>query len=113
VSKIWQAFGEYLPCTQLFAAFLGGMEPAYWVFMPDTAVAVLEEEEEEVLPRCRCGTTRADKHASPECEYSTMGALYLLWGGTSIPVRVNFRCVFCGEIFDSRTSREEMRQHIS
>jgi hypothetical protein len=66
----------------------------------------------ERLPRCRCGTDRTHRAATPEREYSFGGACYLLWGGTSIPTRVNFRCVHCGTVFDRRTDRATCRAHI-
>jgi hypothetical protein len=63
------------------------------------------------LPSCECGTNRLDKHASPEREYTTLGAVYLLWGGTSVPCRVNFRCVRCGELFDSVSGRAQTKPY--
>jgi hypothetical protein len=64
-------------------------------------------------PRCRCGTDRTSRTASPEREYSLAGAAYLLWGGTSVPTRVNFRCIFCGIVFDHCTDREGCRKYIT
>jgi hypothetical protein len=64
------------------------------------------------LPRCRCGTDRTHRAATPEREYSIAGACYLLWGGTSIPTRIRFRCVHCGEVFDQSTERATCRAHI-
>jgi hypothetical protein len=55
------------------------------------------------LPTCRCGTDRTRREATPERDYSVLGALYVCWGGTSIPSRVSFRCVHCGVVFDRRT----------
>jgi hypothetical protein len=64
------------------------------------------------LPTCRCGTDRTRREATPEREYTTLGAIYALWGGTSIPSRVNFRCVHCGVVFDSRADTATRRAHI-
>jgi hypothetical protein len=58
------------------------------------------------LPSCPCGTRRIDRAATPEREYTTRGMLYLLWGGTSVPSRVRFRCVHCGEVFDECVGRK-------
>src|SRR5690349_3169393 len=71
----------------------------------DRAAAPATEERD--LPRCKCGTTRHDPHAAPQREYSMLGAIYLLWGGTCVPSRVNFCCVLCGETFDAVTGRSE------
>ena len=64
-------------------------------------------------PRCRCGTDRTNRAASPEREYSLAGACYLLWGGTSVPTRVRFRCIFCGNVFDECTDRASLRAYIT
>jgi hypothetical protein len=71
------------------------------------------ENEEDDLPTCRCGTHRESKFASGEREYSLMGTLYLLWGGTAIPTTVSFRCVKCGIVFDRVSgSPSTMREYI-
>lgn len=70
------------------------------------------QDNAETHPRCRCGTDRSSRAASPEREYSLAGAAYLLWGGTSVPKRVRFRCVFCGEVFDECTDRATVRAFI-
>jgi hypothetical protein len=67
---------------------------------------------QSTLPTCRCGTDRTRREATPEREYTTLGAIYALWGGTSIPSRVNFRCVHCGVVFDSRADAATRRAHI-
>jgi len=68
---------------------------------------------DDALPRCRCGTDRSNRAASPEREYSLAGACYLLWGGTSVPTRVKFRCIFCGVVFDECTDRQSLRKYIT
>jgi hypothetical protein len=57
-------------------------------------------------PTCTCGTDRTMRAATPEREYSFLGTMYALWGGTAIPIRVNFRCVHCGVVFDGDSERE-------
>jgi hypothetical protein len=52
------------------------------------------------LRTCTCGTDRTQRAATPEREYSLLGTLYALWGGTPVPARVDFRCVHCGVVFD-------------
>ena len=64
------------------------------------------------LPTCRCGTDRTRREATPERDYSVLGAMYALWGGTSIPSRVSFRCVHCGVVFDTRTDLATRRAFI-
>jgi hypothetical protein len=79
--------------------------------VPMNAVSLLPPA--QPLPRCRCGTDRTARTATPEREYTLAGAAYLLWGGTSVPRRVNFRCVYCGVVFDSSTSRAECRKYVT
>jgi hypothetical protein len=62
--------------------------------------------------QCKCGTTRSSKFAVKEREYGFFGVLYLLWGGTSVPTKVSFRCVKCGATFDSTTREAECRRYI-
>jgi hypothetical protein len=59
-------------------------------------------------PTCACGTDRTMRAATPEREYSMLGTMYALWGGTAIPTRVKFRCVHCGVVFDSDSERATM-----
>lgn len=67
---------------------------------------------DDALPTCRCGTDRTRREATPERDYSFLGAVYALWGGTSIPSKVSFRCVLCGEVFDSCSDAATRRAHI-
>lgn len=62
--------------------------------------------------QCPCGTTRGHQHALPEREYSFFGTLYLLWGGTAVPTRVQFRCVHCGVVFDESTAPSVLKKHV-
>jgi hypothetical protein len=61
---------------------------------------------------CPCGTTRDDTFAQPEREYTFLGTLYLLWGGTSVPKKVNFRCIKCQRVFDSSDAPAVRRKYI-
>jgi hypothetical protein len=67
---------------------------------------------DEPLPTCGCGTDRTRREATPEREYTFFGAVYALWGGTSIPSTVRFRCVRCGEVFDAVSDMATRRAFI-
>jgi hypothetical protein len=71
-----------------------------------------EQRLESALPTCKCGTDRTCREATPERDYTLGGILYALWGGTSVPSRVNFRCVRCGVVFDARSDVATRRAHI-
>jgi hypothetical protein len=67
----------------------------------------------EAPARCPCGNARDSKYAVPEREYTTLGAAYLLWGGTAIPTKVAFRCVKCHHVIETiRGSRNTMRSFV-
>jgi hypothetical protein len=65
------------------------------------------------LLRCKCGTDRNSKYCLRDREYSFLGSLYLLWGGTSVPTSVKFRCMKCGHTFDSTSRPSECRNYIT
>jgi hypothetical protein len=67
---------------------------------------------ESALPSCKCGTNRTHRAATPERQYTFMGTLYALWGGTSVPSLVEFRCVHCGVIFDACSDVATRRAYI-
>ncbi len=64
------------------------------------------------LPHCKCGTDRTSKYMVVHRDYSFVRILYLLWGGTSVPTKVSFQCVKCGDVFDSSTRESICRQYI-
>jgi hypothetical protein len=64
------------------------------------------------LPTCKCGTDRTRREATPERDYTFLGTLYALWGGTAIPSRVSFRCVHCGVEFDACSDVATRRAYI-
>jgi hypothetical protein len=72
----------------------------------------LHGPEEEAPPTCKCGTDADSKFCVRDREYGFFGTLYLLWGGTSVPSKVSFRCVKCGETFEVTTSAVECRRYI-
>ena len=56
---------------------------------------------QEAELRCRCkATTRDSEDVIVERDYSLWGLLYLIWGGTSVPTQVSFRCPKCADIFE-------------
>lgn len=64
-------------------------------------------EHEQVL-RCRCkATTRDSEDVIVERDYSLWGLLYLIWGGTSTPTQVSWRCPKCADIFEVSSLEED------
>jgi hypothetical protein len=77
-----------------------------------TAEMTAERLAAPALRTCKCGTDRTCREATPEREYTLLGTLYALWGGTSVPSRVNFRCVHCGVVFDGASDTATRRAFI-
>ena len=71
-----------------------------------------EADDEDELPECKCGTNRTSKFSVVNRDYTFWGLLYLLWGGTSIPSKVSFRCVKCGSLFESTMSRAVCKDNV-
>ncbi len=68
---------------------------------------------EQAQPTCPCGTDRDSKFAVIGRDYTFLGILYLLWGGTAVPRKVTFSCVKCGAAFDSSTAPSVCRRYIA
>jgi hypothetical protein len=64
------------------------------------------------LPHCKCGTDRDSKFSVCHRQYTFLGILYLMWGGTSVPSKVSFQCVKCGRTFDSSARESVCRRYI-
>jgi hypothetical protein len=70
------------------------------------------DEPDDALPSCHCGTNAESKFCVADRAYSFVRLLYLLWGGTSVPTKVSFRCVKCGETFEVLTDPALCRLYI-
>jgi hypothetical protein len=79
---------------------------------PSRPLDAADDDEDEELPHCTCGTNRESKYAYVRQEYGFLGTLYLLWGGTGVPTKVSFHCVKCGETFDESTSPSVCKKYI-
>ncbi len=86
--------------------------PAPYLSLPMVQASSGSKNDGATLRQCKCGTDRDSKYAYAEREYSFLGTLYLLWGGTSVPTKVTFLCVKCGDRFDSSTSPRVCRNHV-
>jgi hypothetical protein len=58
------------------------------------------------MKSCKCGTDRRSPDAEPIVKYSAMGMFKLLWGITTIPQSVDFKCKKCQRVFDSLSPTE-------
>jgi hypothetical protein len=70
--------------------------------------AVPEAEPAPAIPRCSCGHDRRHHMVSPEPTYTGWGKFWVMFMGvSSIPIRLDFRCRVCGEVFDSTVDPTE------
>jgi hypothetical protein len=63
--------------------------------------------------RCSCGHDRDHYMVEPVPEYSTSGWLTVIFGISTIPKRIKYRCCCCKEIIDETTDPEILRGNIS
>lgn len=63
-------------------------------------------------PTCPCGHDRSHFMVSPEPRYSGLDWFWVLFGITTMPREVSFRCRRCGQTFDRTTDPKEMARCI-
>lgn len=63
-------------------------------------------------PTCSCGHDRFHWMVSPEPQYTGLDWVWVIFGITTIPREVRFRCRTCGETFDRTSDDTEMRRYI-
>lgn len=62
-------------------------------------------------PRCACGHDRTHFMVSPEGKYTAFGWFWLLFGVTTRPVRIFYRCRVCNQVFDETEDPATLDQH--
>ena len=68
----------------------------------------LEERE-----RCACGHDRNHHMVSPLPTYTTWGTFWIsLLGISATPIRLDFKCRVCGEVFDFIRDQEELKKFL-
>lgn len=67
----------------------------------------------KVRPTCKCGFDRKHHLVTAENEYSFFDKiLVMIIGTTCVPIRTQYKCRQCNEIFDETTDPAELRQNI-
>ena len=61
--------------------------------------------------RCPCGHDRTYRNARPVKRPSLLGAMVLLMGYTTRPVRIDWVCPKCGTVLDSVTDPETLERY--
>jgi len=70
------------------------------------------EASEEEGPTCPCGHERGHFMVSPEPQYTGLDWVWVIFGITTIPYEVRFKCRRCGDVFDRTTDDALMRRYI-
>lgn len=64
------------------------------------------------LPTCRCGHDRDHFMVSPVPQYTGLDWVWVIFGITTIPYEVQFRCRRCGQVFDRTRDPRLMKRTI-
>jgi hypothetical protein len=70
------------------------------------------EPQSHWLRQCRCGFNRHHYLVEPVCNYNWWGWVRLTLGVTAWPVSVSFKCLQCGEIIETTTDPEVLREQV-
>jgi len=76
----------------------------------EAGAAVTVEHGERL--RCSCGYDRDHYMVSPEPQYNALDWIWVVFGITTIPFEVRFRCRTCGQTFDHTRDATLMRRYI-
>jgi hypothetical protein len=61
---------------------------------------------------CRCGHDRTHMMVSPVGRYNLVGWFWVtVMGVTTKPIRVDYKCRSCSQIFDSSTDEKDLKNH--
>ena len=67
----------------------------------------------EETERCSCGHDRRHHMVSPLPTYTSWGTFWIsLLGISATPIRLDFKCRVCGEVFDFIRDEEELKKFL-
>lgn len=72
-----------------------------------------ETNVDATAPRCKCGYSLGNFWVRPEAQYGLMGTLGLIFGVTSLPSRVDYRCSHCRTVLKSLTESNELKDYLA
>lgn len=62
---------------------------------------------------CSCGYDRNEKKwVMPKCTYSGIGWFFYFIGISAKPVKVEFKCQKCGDVFGATEDPEILKQYV-
>jgi len=62
------------------------------------------------VTRCPDGYTKTSPEVRTNYQYSGLGLVWLMFGYTSLPRRIDLVCPLCGALFGSITDRKELEK---
>ena len=67
----------------------------------------------EEFEKCSCGHDRKHHMVSPIPTYTTWGTFWIsLLGVSATPIRMDFKCRVCGEVFDFIRDSDELKSFL-
>ena len=68
---------------------------------------------DEEVDQCSCGYDRHHFMVSPVPTYTAWGTFWItLMGVSATPIRIDFRCRICGEVFDFIHNPQELKNYL-
>ncbi len=64
------------------------------------------------LKQCRCGFNRHHYFVEPVCKYNKWGWVRLVMGVTAWPVAVDYKCLQCGEVIETSSDPDVLREQV-
>ncbi|HZS03336.1 MAG TPA: hypothetical protein VFD58_00550 [Blastocatellia bacterium] len=64
------------------------------------------------LKQCRCGFNRHHYLVEPVCRYNFWGMVRLVMGVTAWPIAVSYQCLQCGEIIETTSDPDVLREQV-
>ncbi len=64
-------------------------------------------------PTCSCGHDRDHYMVSRDPEYTVSGSIWVaIFGVSTRPIRLKFRCRRCGEVFEETTDKAMLARYV-
>ena len=81
--------------------------------VPKEAAEKAASPDLEILEKCSCGHDRTHYMVSTLPTYTGWGTFWItLLGISAVPIRLDFKCRVCGEVFDFIRDPEELKKFL-
>ena len=81
--------------------------------VPTEAAEKAASPDLEILEKCSCGHDRTHYMVSTLPTYTGWGTFWItLLGISAVPIRLDFKCRVCGEVFDFIRDSDELKKFL-